>query len=129
MKKKIRLQLLEGAYAVSRLSPSSAIPAWADGPGFVSISRGREELSIVCRQERVPEGITTQGGWTALCFAGPFAFDEIGIVLSVVQPLSERGIGVFVVSTYDTDYMLLKSADMARATEVLIDAGHTLLPA
>ncbi|MFC4764310.1 ACT domain-containing protein [Dyella koreensis] len=129
MNKRIRLQILGGTYAISRLSASSAIPAWADGLGFVSISRGADELSVVCLQERVPAGITTEGGWTAIRFVGPFAFDETGILLSVAQPLSEGGIGIFVVSTYDEDHVLLKAADMTRAAELLMQAGHILLSA
>lgn len=129
MKKNIRLQLLAGSHSISRLPASASIPPWADGPGFVSISRGGDELSIVCLQERVPADVTTQGDWTAMRFVGPFAFDETGIVLSVVRPLSEGGIGVFIVSTYDDDHMLLKTADMERAALLLSDAGHTLLQA
>lgn len=125
----IRLQLLPETYAISRLEPATPLPAWADGPGFVSICRSSEELSIVCLQQRVPAGTTTDGGWTALRFVGPFAFGETGIVLSVIRPLSENGLGIFVVSTYDGDHLLLKTTDMPRATELLIQAQHSLLPA
>ncbi|WP_298627401.1 ACT domain-containing protein [uncultured Legionella sp.] len=120
MKKNIRLQILDGSYAISRLDVTCAIPAWADGEGLVSISRGGDELSIVCLQERVPSGVVSQGEWTAIQFIGPFAFDETGIVLSVVQPLSEGGIGVFVISTYDGDHMLLQTGALLNSCCMLV---------
>ena len=127
MPKSIRLQRLPGAYAISRLAPGEPIPAWADGPGFVSISRSSEELSVVCLAERVPAGVTTDDGWSCLRLVGPFAFDETGIVLAVIRPLSESGLGVFVVSTYDGDHLLLKSATLERAITLLTAAGHQVL--
>jgi uncharacterized protein len=124
MKKNIKLHLLEGNYAVSRLAPADAIPVWADGPGFVSISRATEELSVVCLEQRVPAYAVSERGWACLRFLGPFAFDETGIVLAVIRPLSENGIGVFIVSTFDGDHLLLKQSDLDRATALLEDAGH-----
>jgi hypothetical protein len=73
--KTLRLQVLPERYAVSRLEPGSPLPAWADGPGFVTISRTGDELSIVCREDRVPTDIVSVRGWIALQFLGPFAFD------------------------------------------------------
>jgi hypothetical protein len=124
---RVNLQRLTGSYAISRLDPAAAIPAWADGTGFVSISRTADELSIVCEQQRVPAGLTTDRDWSALRLLGPFAFDETGIVLSVIRPLSEAGLGVFVVSTFDGDHLLLKMADIARGTDLLERAGHRVL--
>ena len=128
MSQLIHLQILPASYAISRLAPSEAIPAWADGAGFVSICRTADELSIVCAEQRVPAGVKTDREWTAFRFIGPFAFTATGIVLAVIQPLSESGIGVFVVSTFDGDHLLLKSADVARASELLRQAGHQLHP-
>src|SRR5690349_15812422 len=72
----ITLRQLSGRYAACRLDASAAVPPWADGDGFVSITRTLEELSIVCRSERVPAGITASREWTCFQFVGPFAFDE-----------------------------------------------------
>ena len=123
----VRLKHLPGAYAVSRLEPSSPIPLWTEGEGFVTISRSDDELSVVCRAERVPDGVTQDAGWTCYKFLGPFAFDETGIVASVVAPLSAAGIGIFIVSTFDGDHLLIKEADIPRAEPVLLAAGHTLV--
>lgn len=127
MASKVRLKRLDGSYAVCRLDAASTIPAWADGEGFVSISRSEDELSIVCRTERVPGDVKQDAGWACYKFVGPFAFDETGIVSSVIGPLSDAGIGIFVVSTFDGDHMLLKEADIGRAEPVLTGAGHVLL--
>jgi hypothetical protein len=127
MAARIRLKQLPGLYAISRLEAGDGIPDWADGPGFVSISRTQDELSITCLQERVPAAVRQDNDWVAFKFEGPFAFGETGIVLSVVRPLSENGLGVFVVSTFDGDHLLVKVADGAAAIRLLREAGHTLL--
>lgn len=103
------------------------MPAWADGSGFVSISRGEDELSVVCLEDRVPDDIRTDGGWSAFKLEGPFAFSETGILLSVIEPLSANGIGIFAVSTFDTDYLLVKTADLTKARKLLGTAGHSLV--
>lgn len=125
--KSITLQPLPGRYAVARLPPDSPFPPWADGPGFVTLSRSPQELSITCLDARVPEGVQADRGWTALRFVGPFAFGETGIVLSVIRPLSEHGVGIFVVSTFDGDHLLVQETDRVRAWALLTDAGHILL--
>lgn len=94
MAPRVKLQALNGAYGVARLRSSDPIPAWADGGGFVSISRTDDELSIVCLQDRIPQDVQVDGGWSCFKFQGPFAFDETGIVLSVIEPLSTNGIGI-----------------------------------
>lgn len=124
--KRIDLKMLPDIYSISRLNGDEPIPAWADGEGFVSISRSPDELSIVCLQSRVPGGGRTDRDWRCLQFVGPFAFGETGIVLSVVRPLSEAALGVFVVSTFDGDYLLLKADDVERGLAILANAGHRL---
>ncbi len=122
----LTLKQLAGDYCIARLKNDAPIPGWADGSGFVSISRTEDELSIVCLRDRVPHGTQLDAGWTAFKFVGPFAFDQTGIVLSVVQPLSANSIGVFVVSTFDGDHLLLKNGDLDRAGIILRGAGHRL---
>lgn len=123
----ITLEQAAGEYAVSRLDAAAPIPAWADGEGFVSISRSKHELSIVCAAARVPPGTVSEREWRCWRFVGPFAFGATGIVLSVVRPLSLGGLGVFVVSTYDGDHLLLKTQDLPAAMHLLKQAGHVLI--
>ncbi len=123
----IKLKVLDGAYGVARLEASEAIPAWADGGGFVSTTRTDDELSIVCREDRIPGHVRSDTGWSCLKLQGPFAFDETGIVLSVIEPLSTNEIGIFVVSTFDGDHLLVKSNDLEKAFVLLKNAGHSLI--
>jgi hypothetical protein len=122
----VTLKALNSVYGVARLDASDPIPAWADGAGFVSISRSDDELSIVCQQDRIPTYVRLDGGWSCLKLQGPFAFDETGIVLSVIEPLSSNGIGIFVVSTFDGDHLLVKATDFEKACALLVEAGHRL---
>lgn len=122
----VKLEQLAGDYAVARLERGDAIPAWADGDGFVSISRTADELSVVCVAGRVPQSVKHEAGWTCFKFLGPFAFDETGIALAVIRPLSEADVGIFLVSTFDTDYLLVKSENVGRARALLEGAGHRL---
>ena len=123
----IKLELAPGEYAVSRLPADTTIPSWADGTGFVTISRSAYELSIVCLADRVPHGTTSEAGWSCLRFVGPFEFGVTGIVLSVVRPLAEGGLGIFVVSTFDGDHVLVKRAALHQALPLLEKAGHSLV--
>ncbi|SCX19278.1 ACT domain-containing protein [Agrobacterium rosae] len=127
MAPRVKLRALDGNYGVARLGPFDAIPGWADGQGFVSISRTDDELSIVCLRERMPDGVQVDGGWSCIKLQGPFAFDETGIVLSVIQPLSANGIGIFVVSTFDGDHLLVKTDDLETSRDLLVKAGHSFI--
>jgi uncharacterized protein len=122
----ITLKRLGGSYGIARLAPDAPIPAWADGEGYVSITRSDDELSVVCLSHRIPDTVRRDTGWRCLKFQGPFAFDQAGILLAVIEPLSRNGIGVFVVSTFDTDHLLLQEADYASAERLLAQAGHCL---
>jgi uncharacterized protein len=126
MPARITLTELVGEYAVSRLEQGAAFPAWADGKGFVSISRTSDELSIVCLAERVPDGVKSDAGWIVFKFEGPFGFDQTGIATSVLNPLAEEKIGIFLISTFDTDYLLIKTENRRKAISALEKAGHQL---
>jgi hypothetical protein len=120
----LTLRLLPGTYAISRLEAGAAVPPWADGDGFVSISRTADELSILCVAARVPPGVRSEGGWRALALEGPFPFEAVGVAASVLQPLAAGGIGILLVSTFDTDVLLVKASDLGRATDLLTAAEH-----
>ncbi len=123
---KIKLKQLEGTYAVSQISQQDKIPDWVDGEGFVSINRTDDELSLVCLQNRVPANVTTAFGWICFKFLGPFEFDDAGVLLSVIRPLSESGMGIFAISTYNGDMLLLKQEDVDSAVALLKENGHSV---
>ncbi|WP_299426208.1 ACT domain-containing protein [uncultured Meiothermus sp.] len=120
------LHLLEDQYAICQLEASSLIPAWAMGEGFLRISRSEEEVSVVCHQNRVPPEIKAERGWRCIRWVGRFDFGLPGILASVLNPLARAGVGIFAVSTYNTDYVLVKAHDLDRAMAALERAGHVV---
>jgi hypothetical protein len=122
----LKLRLLPGTFTVCRLEPDAALPAWALAGDLVSISRTPEDLSIVCPEAHVPQGILAEKGWRCLKIQGPLPFSMTGILASLVNPLAEAGISLFAFSTYDTDYVLVKDSALDRARTALIQAGHSL---
>ena len=107
-----------------RLAPDAAVPGWALKGQFSSITRTTDELSIVCLKENVLADISTPPNWACLKLEGPFPFSLTGVLLSFIEPLSCNGIPIFAISTYDTDYVLIKANDLARAVATLRAAGH-----
>jgi len=120
------LSLLPNTYAVCRLDADAAIPSWATKSGFVSITRTAEELSILCLQSLVPDGVKCEKDWWCFQLLGPIPFMSVGVLASLVQPLADAEISVFVISTFDTDYLLVKAADLQRATDALRQNGFSL---
>jgi hypothetical protein len=115
---------LSGTFAVSRLPAEAPLPPWAAGDPFVSITRTTDELSIVCPEEAVPIGVDAEQGWRCLRVAGPLDLGLVGVLASLVGPLASAGIPVFVVSSFDTDYLLVKLGDYDQAVAELRRAGH-----
>lgn len=119
-----QLRLEAGTYAVARLGPADPVPEWAAAGAITSITRTPGELSIVCAAGAVPAGVRAETGWRALVLEGPIPFAQTGVLASLAAPLAEARIGLFVVSTYDTDLVLVKEADLERAVVTLRAAGH-----
>ena len=121
------LQALPGLSAVCRLPPDAPWPIWAKGD-FVTISRTVDELSVVCAAECVPADVRCERGWRCLRVAGVIDFSVVGVLSSLTAPLAEAGVSVFAVSTFDTDYLLVKEVDFGRACAALRVHGHLLIP-
>jgi len=111
-----------------RLAPDSAVPQWAANGEFTSISRSADELSIVCPTDNLPPDVDTTHHWQCLKLEGPFPFSMTGVLLSFIEPLSSRGLPIFAISTYDTDYVLIQEEFMGAALSILDEAGHELWP-
>jgi hypothetical protein len=125
---RLKLRITRGGYAVCRLDPGEKVPVWAArGPGFSSVTRTTEELSIVCAEELPPKGTKCERGWRLLRIEGPLGFELTGVLLSVARPLSDAGVNIFALSTYDTDYFLVKAKDVDQAIQALTSAGHTVI--
>lgn len=126
MSHRLTLLTTSDRVAVCRLPPAAAIPDWALAHAFCSITRTPDELSIVCPQEAVPAGVRCESDWRCLRVAGTMDFSLVGIVASLVAPLADAGISVFVLSTFDTDYLLVKEPNLEQAIAVLRRAGHAI---
>lgn len=129
----LTLDILPQTFAIYRLPPNAPLPSWAQTGSFWSITRTVDELSLVCEQHvMVEQALLTAEGrverdWRCYQVRGPLAFTLTGVAAALTQPLADAEISVFVLSTFDTDYVLVKAADLPRATEVLVGAGHEVV--
>lgn len=123
----LALAALPDRYAVIRLDAGSTIPHWAmQPPGFFSVTRTADELSIVCGEHHVPANIDAERGWRGFKLEGPFPFDAVGVLKSVLDPLAEARVGILAISTFDTDYVLVKAGQFEQAVTALTRYGHTV---
>jgi len=118
------LQALPGSLAVVQLAVGAEVPSWAWNGTFAAVVRTPDELSIVCDQNMVPEGVRAERDWVGLRVQGPFSFSQTGILASLVGPLAADSVSVVVVSTFDTDYILVKTDRLQRVRELLQAEGH-----
>jgi enamine deaminase RidA (YjgF/YER057c/UK114 family) len=111
------LSVLPEPLAICRLAPSERLPSWALElhEAFSSITRTQHELSIVCPEAAVPPDVQVEPGWRALVAPGPIPFEQTGVLASIAAPLAAAGIPIFALSTYDTDYVLVRAEDVERA--------------
>jgi hypothetical protein len=119
------LSVLDGHFAVCRLPACAPWPVPRPGP-LLSITRTAEETSVVCLRENAPRGARVEEGWRALKLEGPIPFEEIGVLSALSGSLARAGLSLFALSTFDTDYILVKESHLAAALEALTKAGFGL---
>ena len=122
----LSMHRLAGTFAVHRLPPDSALPAGLFDEPFVAVVRSEAELSVCCRSDVTLRDGRREDGWVCLAVDGPLDFTLTGIVSAITRPLAGAGITVFVMSSFDTDYVMVKQAHLARTAEVLEGAGIRL---
>ena len=122
----LTLSILPDPLAICRLSPAEDVPEWAMIGEFVSITHTSDELSIVCAETHVPPDVKADRDWRALKVAGPLDLALTGILASLAEPLARARINIFAISTFDTDYLLVKEYNLLQACEVLQHAGHAV---
>lgn len=121
----MELAVEDGLLAICRLPAGSPVPRWAErAQRFLTLSRTPDALSITADAEVVPASAHCARGYRAIRVQGPLPFDLVGVLASIAAPLAEAGISIFNISTYDTDYILVKTGDLARAVAALERAGH-----
>lgn len=121
----LHLQLLPGRYAICRLDPAQAVPAWAWSGALASATRTDAELSIICADAAVPATVErVERGWRVLRVTGPLDFNAVGVMARLTAPLAAAGISILALATFDTDYLLVRDPDLAPALAALRAAGH-----
>lgn len=123
----LTIKLLKEKYGVCRLNETELIPKWAENSDFFSITKTSDELSIVCSQDTIPNDIKCEKDWRVLKIEGPLDFSLIGILASISTILAQKGISIFAISTYDTDYILVKNNDIDNAIESLIEKRYEVI--
>jgi hypothetical protein len=123
----IKFRWLAGAYAIVRMDAQATVPDWATKGAFSSVTRTAHELSVVCPADNLPANLSSECHWICFKLEGPFPFSQTGVLLSFIGPLSNSGIPIFAISTYDTDYVLVQEEFMGVAQQALGSAGHALI--
>jgi uncharacterized protein len=123
-KRRMKFYTQDTLFAVVRLAARTPVPEWAWAGAFCSVTRSEDELSIVCDEARVPVEITSaERGFRLLAVEGPLDFSLTGILASIAAPLAAAEISLFAISTFDTDYLLVRADRSTDAVSVLRDAG------
>ena len=124
--KRLAIDVQPGEYVVARLAPQAPVPAGLldAGHSFVSVTRTSGELSIICPVALAPEAAKIEAGWRLLTVRGPLEFTLTGIIAALANELAAAGVALFTLSTFDTDHVLVKQADLTRAEAALRAAGH-----
>ena len=123
---RLTLIILRETFAICRIDKEASITDWAFQGGLVSVTRTKDELSIVCPQINVPKGILCNQGWSCLKVKGPLDLASTGILSSIATTLEKEGMSLFSISTYDTDYILVKEKDLEKAIFALTEAGQKI---
>lgn len=121
----LSFSILSQRFVIARLEPEAGVPdAVLASRDFMSVTRTDDELSIVCSEDAAAGLSKVDRHWRAIKVHGPFAFDQTGVLAAFLDPLASACIGIFAVSTFDTDYVLVKSDNLESAVQALQAAGH-----
>lgn len=121
------LKILPKKYGVCRLPKTASIPLWVAESDFFSITKTEDELSVVCEEDRIPDDVKVEDGWRMIKVLGPLEFSLIGILSKISVILAEVQVSIFVISTYDTDYILVKEVNLELAVKTLKSKNYTII--
>ena len=127
MDKKLILKLLKNKYSVCRLNKYDEIPKWIFNEEFFSITKTEDELSIICLQDKIKDDVLCERNWKVLKIEGPLDFSLIGILSKISTLMANNNISIFAISTYDTDYILIKEESIDKAIELLINNNYNVI--
>jgi len=122
----LTLFLLPETFAICHFVPGTPLPNWVQTNAFFSLTSTSEEVSLVCLLESLPSDVDADRDWRCFKLLGPIPFSLTGILNAITAPLAQANLGIFTISTYDTDYVLVKQEVLPQALSALTDAGHTI---
>ena len=122
----MRLHVRPESLAVCRLDADSDLPDWATNGTFFSISRIDEDISIVCTESVVPDDVRAERDWRAFQVEGPLDFSLTGVLSQIASPMADAGVSIFAISTFNTDYVLVRKSALEEAKRALTGSGHTV---
>ena len=121
------LETLPEIFVICKLAPDAGIPEWALTSSIFSITKTNEELSIVCVQTKPPTDLKAERDWRCFRVKGTLDFGLTGVLASLANPLAQAAISIFAISTFDTDYLMVKQSSFEKAVTVLSKAGHEVV--
>lgn len=116
---RLTLSILPQSFSVCQLDSHAELPSWPEPPAFFSVTRSDDEISVVCEEKDAPQGSIIEDGWRAFKVEGPLDFSLIGILAKITGCLADKEISVFALSTFNTDYILVKEERLKDAVEAL----------
>ena len=125
-KRQLKLSLLDKIFGICVFANNIPIPEWAATASLCSITRTKKGLTVVCPQSIIPSDCEYDPNWRCFRIDGNFDLNQIGVISSLSSPLAQADISIFVISTYDTDYILVKEEKVERAIAVLTDYGNVI---
>lgn len=122
----LKIVQIDGEYCVHRLSPSSKVPTDVTNSAFYWLGKTDEELSIVCRSDLSVPSQQQSEKWSCLKIVGPLEHSMVGVLAGISAVLCEASISIFALSTFDTDYLLVKTDQLIQAKSALQKAGYDI---
>ena len=123
---KLKLKLLDGIYAVCRFEDSKKVPSWVNEKEFFSVTKTEDEISVVMLQDKISSDVKVEKDWRILKVEGTLDFSLIGILAKISDILAKNSISIFVISTFNTDYILVKEEKIEKAMTVLSKEGYEI---
>ena len=119
----LTLTIVDGTYAIHRFAPGTFIPKAVFSSPFYSVTATGEELSVVVLDGLVTGSEITDGGWSVIKVNGPLELNLVGVMAGLSAALAEAGVSLFAISTFDTDYLLVKAVQLRKARSALEARG------
>ena len=121
---KLVLSVLSETFTIHKLSPDESIPEEILNCNYYSVSKTEYELSLVCSEVIEVQSLQSSKGWKCIKVAGPLDFNQTGILAGISDILTKENISIFAISTFDTDYILVRTQDLSSARTTLRQAGY-----